>query len=292
MRRSTTLPSACSACSTSRRRHDGRKATGMADNEKLLIYERRGAAVWLTMNRPEVRNALARELVAELRAGVDRAIGDQDARAIVLAGAGPVFCAGADVNQYRVASNRDEVLADGERLFDLLDTISSSPIPVIARVQKAAYGGAIGLVAAADLVVASDDTRLSLSEARLGLVPAVIGKSVVRALGPRHARAVMLLAEPFSAGEALRIGLIQRLVPTDELDAAVETWISQIRANAPGALRDTKSLVDEIAFGQLSDERIRARSTSLAADRRADPEGQEGMNAFLEKRRASWNSEA
>ncbi len=149
----------------------------------------------------------------------------------------------------------------------------------------------MGLVAAADLVVASDDTRFSLSEARLGLVPAVIGKSVVRALGPRQARAVMLLAEPFSPDEALRIGLIQRVVPTEGLDAAVETWVRQIRSNAPGALRDSKTLVHEIAFGQLTDEEIRIRSASLAADRRADPEGQEGMNAFLKKRRAIWNSE-
>ena len=263
----------------------------MADNLNLVIDERRGAAVWLTMNRPDVRNALARELVAELRAGVERAIADEDARAIVLAGAGPVFCAGADVNQYRIASHRDEVLADGERLFDLLDTIATSPKPVIARVQKAAYGGAIGLVAAADLVVASDDTRFSLSEARLGLVPAVIGKSVVRALGPRQARAAMLLAEPFNADEARRIGLVHRVVSTEALDEAVETWVSQIRSNAPGALRDSKVLVHDIAFGGFSDEEIRARSTSLAADRRAGAEGQEGMNAFLEKRHAAWNSE-
>lgn len=263
----------------------------MSENNDILLYERRGAAVWLTMNRPEIRNALARELVAALRDGMERAIADDGARAIVLAGAGPAFCAGADVNQYRVASDRSEVIADGERLFDLLDTISASPRPVIARVQKAAFGGAIGLVAAADLVVASEGTRFSLSEARLGLVPAVIGKSVVRALGPRQARAVMLLAEPFGPEEALRIGLIDRVVPEDGLDAAVSAWINQITANAPGALSDTKRLVHDIAFGGLSEAEIRTRSTSLAADRRADPEGQEGMSAFLERRRASWNVE-
>lgn len=263
----------------------------MSTTSDILIYECRGPAAWLTMNRPELRNALARELVAELREGIKRAIVDDGARAIVLAGAGPVFCAGADVNQYRVASDRDEVISDGERLFDLLDAISACPKPVIARVQKAAFGGAIGLITAADLVVASEGTRFSLSEARLGLVPAVIGKSVVRAIGPRQARAVMLLAEPFGPEEARRIGMIDRVVPEDALDDAVELWTAQITANAPGAIRDAKRFVADIAFGGLSDAEIRASSTSLGADRRADSEGQEGMVAFLEKRRAKWNVE-
>jgi methylglutaconyl-CoA hydratase len=259
-------------------------------SDDILLYERRGDAIWLTMNRPDVRNALARELVQALRDGVDRASNDPDARAIVIAGAGRVFCAGADVNQYRVASNRDELLADGGRLFDLLETMTVAPKPVIARVQRAAFGGAMGLIAAADLVVAADDTRFSLSEARLGLVAAMIGTSVVRAVGPRHARAMMLLAEPFGVDEALRTGLIQRAVPEADLDQAVEEWVAQIRANAPGSMRDSKLLVNDIAFGNLSLDEHRRRCMELAADRRADPEGQEGMNAFLEKRPPAWNA--
>jgi methylglutaconyl-CoA hydratase len=259
-------------------------------SDDILLYDRRGDAIWLTMNRPDVRNALARELVQALRDGVDRASNDPDARAIVIAGAGRVFCAGADVNQYRVASNRDELLADGGRLFDLLETMTVAPKPVIARVQRAAFGGAMGLIAAADLVVAADDTRFSLSEARLGLVAAMIGTSVVRAIGPRHARAMMLLAEPFGVDEALRTGLIQRAVPEADLDQAVEEWVAQIRANAPGSMRDSKLLVNDIAFGNLSLDEHRRRCMELAADRRADPEGQEGMNAFLEKRPPAWNA--
>lgn len=254
----------------------------------MLRYEARDGAAWLMMNRPEVRNALARELVAALAEGLERAFADDAARAAVLAGAGPVFCAGADVNQYRVASDRDEVVADAARLYDLLERIAAGPKPVIARVQKAAFGGAIGLLAASDLVVAAEGTRFSLSEARLGLVPAAIGPSFVRAVGPHHAKAHMLLAEPFGPEEALRIGLIHAVVPADGLDDVVATWLGQLAQNAPGSMRDAKALVDDIAFGSLAPDALRGRCTALAADRRADPEGQEGMSAFLEKRTAGW----
>jgi methylglutaconyl-CoA hydratase len=114
----------------------------------------------------------------------------------------------------------------------------------------------------------------------------------VRALGPRQARALMLLAEPFGTDEALRVGLIQRAVPESELDAAVYEWMRQMRGNAPGSLRETKRIVHDIAWGGFTPAELRQRSIELAADRRADPEGQEGMHAFLEKRRPSWNPEA
>ncbi len=257
----------------------------------ILLYETRDGAAWLTMNRPEIRNALARELVAALAAGFERAFTDDAARAVVLAGAGTVFCAGADVNQYRVASDRDEVVADAARLYDLLERMATGPKPVIARVQKAAFGGAIGLLAAADLVVSAEGTRFSLSEARLGLVPAAIGPAFVRAVGPHHAKAHMLLAEPFGPEEALRIGMIHGVTPEAGLDDTVAGWLRQLGQNAPGSMRDTKRMVHDIAFGALTPDALRERCTSLAADRRADPEGQEGMNAFLEKRGPAWAGE-
>lgn len=254
----------------------------------ILLYETRSDAAWLTMNRPEIRNALARELVAALAEGFERAFADDSARSVVLAGAGTVFCAGADVNQYRVASDRDEVVADAVRLYDLLARIATGPKPVIARVQKAAFGGAIGLVAAADLVVAAEGTRFSLSEARLGLVPSAIGPAFVRAVGPRYARAHMLLAEPFGPEEALRIGLIHATASEDGLDDVIARWLAQFGQNAPGSMRDSKQLVNDIAFAGLAPDALREHCASLAADRRADPEGQEGMNAFLEKRKPVW----
>jgi len=255
----------------------------------ILLYEVRDGAAWLTLNRPEVRNALARELVEAIAEALEQAFSDDAARAIVLAGAGPVFCAGADVNQYRVASDRPEVVSDAVRLYNLLDRIATGPKPVIARVHKAAFGGAIGLVAAADLVVAAEGTRFSLSEARLGLVPAAIGPTFVRAVGPHHAKAAMLLAEPFGPEEASRIGLIHRVAAENELDGVVAEWMGQLARNAPGSMRDTKAMVDVIAFGSLTPDQLRKRCTELAADRRADPEGQEGMNAFLEKRQPRWS---
>jgi methylglutaconyl-CoA hydratase len=260
-------------------------------SEDVLLYERRDDVIWLTMNRPEVRNALAAELVQALRDGMRQAAADDSARAVVIAGAGTVLCAGADVNQYRDAFDRARVLEEGGRLYDLLDDMRNCPKPVIARVQRAAFGGAIGLVAAADLVVAAEGTRFSLSEARLGLVPAVIGPSVISSVGPRTAKALMLLAEPFSAEEAREYGLIHRVVADGELDAAVEDWLQMIRANAPGSLRDAKVLVSVLTSSVLTHREERDRVVSLAANRRADPEGQEGLGAFLEKRRPSWNPE-
>ncbi|RIK43661.1 MAG: enoyl-CoA hydratase [Chloroflexi bacterium] len=257
----------------------------------MLRYEQRGDAAWLILNRPEVRNALARELVGLLHDGVVRASADPNVRAIVLAGAGPVFCAGADLNQYSVATDRAEVERDAHRLYDLLEALVASPKPVIARVQKAAYAGAFGLLCAADLVVASDDARFSLSEARLGLVAATIGPFVVRALGARHAKALMLLAEPFGAEEALRVGLAQRVVPTDELDNAVDAWLRQLRAGAPGAIADTKAYVQHLAWTPQTPEQQRANAVATIADRRMSAEGQEGMRSFLEKRRPAWNPE-
>ncbi len=260
-------------------------------SDEILLYERRGDAIWLTMNRPDVRNALAAELVQAMRDGLRQAAEDTSTRAIVIAGAGRVFCAGADVNQYRDAFDRSSVIEEGGRLYDLLDDIQSCPKPVISRVQRAAFGGAIGVVAASDLVVADNEARFSLSEARLGLVPAVIGPSVINAVGPRTAKALMLLAEPFGANEAREYGLIQRVVAENELDAAIDDWLRMIKANAPGALRDAKSLVMGLTSSPLTRREQRDRVVALAADRRADPEGQEGLGAFLEKRRPSWNLE-
>lgn len=262
----------------------------MTENQ-ILLYERKGDTVWLTLNRPEVRNPLSREMVMAIHEGITAAAEDEGARAIVLAGAGPVFCAGADVRQYREASDRQQVMTDGALIYDLLEAMIVSPLPIIARVQRAAFGGAVGLLCGADLVVAADDCRFSLSEARLGLVPAVIGAATVRALGHRNARAIMILSEPFGVEHALKIGLIQEAAPEAELDAVIERWLSQIRAGAPGALADAKQLLRNVTSPDLDSREIRQRALEMAGDRRSDPEGQEGMQAFIEKRRPAWNTE-
>ena len=254
----------------------------------LVIYERRDEAAWLTMNRPEVRNALSREHITAIREAMERAAEDDGARAIVLAGADPVFCAGADVNQYREVSERRQVMDDGALLYDLLDDMMGCPLPIIARVQRAAFGGAMGLICASDIAVAAEGTRFSLSEARLGIVPAVISEAVLTALGPRNARQLMLRSEPFGTDEALKIGLIQEVVPAAELDDAVEEFASQLRAGAPGALADIKRLLHTLTHKNPTREARRLMILNLAADRRASEEGQEGLRSFLEKRKPDW----
>lgn len=260
-------------------------------DKQILLYERRGDTVWLTLNRPEARNPLSREMVTALRDGVERAASDTGARAIVLAGAGRVFCAGADVKQYREAADREVVISDGGLLYDLTQALTTCPLPVIARVHRAAFGGAIGLLCGADLVVADNDCTFSLSEARLGLVPAVISTTTIRALGHRNARAILVLSEPFGVEQALKVNLIQEAVPESELDAVIERWLSQIRAGAPGALADAKKLLHVVTSPDLGSEEIRRQALELAGDRRSNPEGQEGMSAFIEKRRPAWNPE-
>ena len=255
---------------------------------EMVLYERRADVVRLTMNRPEVRNALSREHIRAIRAALERAAEDDGARAVVLAGAEPVFCAGADVNQYRQVSDRRQVQADGALLYDLLDYMLQCPLPIIARVQRAAFGGALGLICGSDFAIAAEGTRFSLSEARLGIVPAVISEAVLTALGPRNARQLMLRSEPFGTDEALGIGLVQEVVPAAELDGAVEEVVGQFRAGAPDALADIKRLLHTLTHTNPTREGRRAMILNLAADRRESDEGQEGLRAFLEKRKPAW----
>ncbi len=254
----------------------------------LILYEARGDAVWLTMNRPEVRNALSREHISAIHAALVRAATEGRARAVVLAGADPVFCAGADVNQYRQVSDRRLVMQDGALLYDLLDYMMRCPLPIIARVQRAAFGGAIGLICASDFAIAGDGTRFSLSEARLGIVPAVISEAVLTSLGPRNTRQLMLRSEPFGTDEALQMGLIQDVVPAPDIDEAIAEVIAQIRSGAPGALADIKRLLHTLTHTPVTPEGRRSMILNLAADRRASVEGQEGLRSFLEKRKPGW----
>lgn len=255
---------------------------------ELVVFEQRGDTAWLTMNRPEARNALSREHVIAIREAIERAADNPSIRAIVLTGADPVFCAGADVKQYQHVEDRHQVYQDGAALYDLLDYMMRSGKPIVARVQRAAFGGAIGLICACDIVVASEGTRFSLSEARLGIVPAVISQAVVTSLGPRNARQLMLRAEPITTEEALRIGLIQEAVPEAELDDAVEEFVNQLRQAAPGAQAEIKRLLHALTHTQPDPVARREMILDLAVERRASAEGQEGLRAFTEKRAPAW----
>ena len=251
----------------------------------VLITSRDGPVTHVVLNRLERRNALSRELVRALRDAFTGIVGDGETRVVVLAGEGPTFCGGGDIGEFAEAASGGTAVRDAESLADCLAAIASCPIPVIARAQGAAFGGGVGLVCAADIAIAAEDARFSLSEARLGLVPAVISPYVLAALGPREGKARMLLASPFAAAEALRIGLVQRVVPADALDAAVEEAVRGLLQCAPGALATIKRIPGLISGDA---DLTRHITTALLAERLASEEGQEGLRAFLEKRPAAW----
>jgi methylglutaconyl-CoA hydratase len=252
---------------------------------EVLTMSRNGSVTRVELNRPERRNALSRELVWALHSAFTGIAGDSGTRVVVLTGAGPSFCGGGDIAEYAEAASGGTAVQDAETLADCLAAIASCSVPVIARVQGNAFGGGVGLVCAADIAIAAEDARFSLSEARLGLVPAVISPYVLATLGPREGKARMLLASPFDAVEALRIGVVQRVVPANGLDSAVDHAVRNLLRCAPGALATIKRLPGLIAGDADSARHI---STALLAERLASDEGREGLRAFLEKRPAAW----
>jgi len=242
-----------------------------------LRVERDGPVLRVTMARPERRNAFDAALIAEL---TDAFADVGEARAVVLAGAGPSFSAGADVEWMRssVELSFDENVADALRLRTMLDAIDHCPAPVVARVQGHVLGGGCGLVACADIVVAAPDTMFAFSEVKLGIVPAVISPFALARIGSGAARRYFVTGERFSAEVALRIGLVHELAA--DLDTAVERIIGELLSAGPEATRAAKELAQAPLTAEETTRRIAAHRTSA--------EGQEGLRAFLEKRRASW----
>jgi methylglutaconyl-CoA hydratase len=258
-------------------------------SEQSIEVERRGAAAWVWLNRPDAHNALNESLIRELTLVV-RGLGDDPAyRAIVLSGRGRSFCAGADIEsmkQQGAASatvNRD----NARELADLFHAIASSPRPTIARVNGAAIGGGLGLVSACDIAVASDDAKFAASEVRLGLIPATIGPYVVRAIGARWARRLFQTAERISAAQAEKIGLLHETVEAAELDARVGAIVNELLAGAPHAQTAAKRLIDAVADRPITAELIEYTAEQIAVIRAQD-EAKEGLSAFLEKRKPRW----
>jgi methylglutaconyl-CoA hydratase len=243
-----------------------------------LRIERDGEVLRVTIARPERRNAFDAELIRELKEAFADVGG---ARAVVLAGEGESFCAGADVDWQRASIDLslEENVQDALRLHEMLATIDACPAPVVARVQGYALGGGSGLVCCADVVIAAADATFGFTEVRLGIIPAVISPFVFAKIGNGAARRFFLTGERFDAATALRIGLVHEV--TDELDDAVERVIGEILKSGPEATRAAKRLVRERP--EQGEELAR-----IAADLRAGDEGQEGLRAFLEKRGATW----
>lgn len=241
----------------------------------------------VTLNRPEKHNAFDAGTILELTHAFARLGEDSAVRAILLSGEGPSFCAGADAGWMRDSATltEDENRADAIRLSDMLATIDGCPKPVICVAHGNVFGGGVGLVACADLVIAKPATKFRLSEVRLGLTPATISPFVVGKIGASHARRYFLTAEDFGAAQAVSMGLAH--VETDDTEAQVGQWFEALALGAPGALADAKALVRDVADRPVSFS-LRSETADRIAARRASAEGREGLTAFIEKRKPDW----
>jgi methylglutaconyl-CoA hydratase len=245
----------------------------------------------IALNRPQVHNAFDDALIAELTVALEQAGTDAKVRAVVLTGEGASFSAGADLNWMRgmasasEAENRDDSL----RLATLMRTLQYLPKPTIARVNGAAYGGGVGLVACCDMAIGVDGARFGLTEVKLGLVPAVISPYVIHAIGLRHARRLFVTGELFDAPTALQIGLLHQCVPAEQLDEAVQATLNLLSKAGPIAQAEAKQLALRMAGAdEAQAEHIDRENAALIARLRVSEEGQEGLGAFLGKRAAAW----
>jgi methylglutaconyl-CoA hydratase len=257
-------------------------------SDAKVVFVLDGPVARIEIARPEVKNALDGATARELSSAVLAVSTREDVRVVVLAGQGSVFCAGADLEWMKAmaGATREENRADAAELADLFDAIDRSPKAVVARVQGAALGGGAGLVAAADIAVASDDARFGFTEARLGLVPGVISPYAVRKIGVSAARELFLTGERFDAARARGLGLVHHVVPLADLDAAVDGRVNELLQSAPGAIAAAKALIRGVAGRPV--EEVRELTIDAIADRRASDEGREGLAAFLEKRKPRW----
>ena len=243
----------------------------------------------VTLNRPEKHNAFDDTMIAELRAAFDSLAGNTTVRIVVVESLGKSFSAGADLGwmkrmaQYDYADN----LQDARLLAGMLSALHTMPQPTIARVQGGAYGGAVGLVSCCDMAVAADTAAFALTEVKIGLIPATISPYVIRAIGERAARRYFATAERFSAADARSLGLINDVVPADQLDTAIDNLLDGLLANGPEAVKAAKQLVADFA-GRPINEALVEESCKRIASIRVSAEGQEGLDAFLNKRSPGW----
>ncbi len=258
-------------------------------NNTIKISTRSPGVAQVTMARPAVFNAFDEAMIGELDAAFAQLIADDSVRVIVLAGEGRHFSAGADLQWMQRASSAtlDWNLQDARRFAAMLARIEGAPKPTVARVQGAALGGGVGLTCACDIAVAADNASFSVSEAKFGILPAVIGPYVTNAVGKRQAKRLALTTERIGAAEALAIGLVQKLVPLNELDAAVDATVAALLAGGPAAQREIKQLFAELEVGPITPAVIELTAQTISRVRGTD-EAREGFAAFLAKRPPAW----
>lgn len=260
--------------------------------ETLIIDTATDGRATVTLNRPDVHNAFDDHLIQLLTRELEALDRDPSIRVVVLAAAGKSFSAGADLNWIKRTADYSEAenLADAKALAGLMKTLSGLSKPSVAAVQGAAYGGGVGLIACSDIAIASETTVFSLSEVKLGLIPAVISPYVIAAIGQRQAHRYMLSAERFDAREALRIGLVHQVTTAEGLEAGVDHMVETLLANGPEAMAETKKLIAAVA-GRPRDDTLIADTAARIARVRGSEEGREGVAAFLEKRQPGWIKE-
>ena len=256
---------------------------------KHLLLNTAGGTTTVTLNRPDVRNAFNDEVITELTAVLLELGKRPEVRCVVLAGNGPAFCAGADLNWMKRMADytREENLEDAGALARMLEVLYRIPKPTVGLVHGDTYAGGMGPVAACDIAVAADTVNFCLSETRLGLLPATISPYVIRAMGARAAHRWFLTAERFSAAEAHRIGFVHEVVPAEQLDAKVGEIVQGLVNAGPEAVKACKQLVHDVAEREITAGLVR-RTVEGIADIRASDEGREGVRSFLEKRKPNW----
>lgn len=261
---------------------------------KTLKIERdaRGVAL-IAMNRPEVHNAFDEAMIREVIEAFRDLGGDDSVRVIIIAAEGKSFCAGADLNWMKRASEYDEDQnrEDAGELALMLNAIYACPKPVIARVQGNAFGGGVGVVAAADIAIGVSDVQFALSEVKLGIIPAVISPYVIEAIGARYAHRYFITAERFSGSEAYRIALLHDLAPSiDAMDEMIAALCTTLLGNGPRAIEAAKNLIQAVAQKPIDDE-LMEDTIERIAQIRSTPEAKEGIGAFLQKRKPNWVKE-
>jgi len=244
----------------------------------------------ITLRRPEVHNAFNAQLIQDLTSAFTALASDEQLHAVVLAAEGQSFSAGADIQMMKeaISFSEEENRQDALRLADLLHIIDTFPCPVVARVHGSAIAGGVGLVAACDIAIASENARFGFSEVKLGLAPAVISPYVVRKIGETHTRALFMTGKRFDATYAKAIGLIHIVVSPERLDETLQDTLQELETSAPQAIRSCKALA--LAIGKMADEQARTYTSELIARLRVSEEGQEGLSAFLEKRQPRWRA--
>jgi len=260
----------------------------MTDSHVTQTIDSRGVAT-VTLDRPDKHNAFDDEVICALKDLFAELAQNQNVRVVILASTGKSFSAGADLNWMRRMAEYDfgHNMRDAEQLAGMLKALADLPQPTIARVQGAAYGGAVGLVSCCDIAIAGERASFCLSEVKIGLVPATISPYVIKAMGERAARRYFVTAERFDATRAAELGLVSEVVPQDTLDEKVEGLTNAILGNGPEAVLAAKDLVNSIA-GQAVDSELIEDTCARIAHIRVSTEGQEGLGAFLNKRKPNW----